>query len=158
MPSLTHVVSGTVINVQDNNAGRISYQGVGVAGWHGYLDYQFNFHALEIHAMIANPQGCGAGAVLVWMATLKAMAQHRNRMEAFAVAATARGFYLALGFHPAREGREAIENAHPDFQTPSVNVGHFETRLVLGRSIATWDGETTQISQICSQKVAAIWQ
>lgn len=117
------------------SATRIHYVGLDAAAatYHGYLDYQLNEDALEIHTMTALPHGSRLGSLLLYLAALEAVRHARGRVEALNVAATARGFYLNAGMHPSRTSHDAVQGMN-------LAPNEFDIRFHLARTAGTWDG------------------
>jgi hypothetical protein len=121
---------------------RIQYVGLdgAAAAYRGFLDYTLSATSLEIHTMSAQPNGSGLGSLLLFEAANRAAFHAKDRIEALNVAATARGFYLGAGFHPARSERDNIEAAFP---TPAI--ANFDVRFHLARNIGVWDAPRLHI-------------
>ncbi|NHZ63394.1 hypothetical protein [Massilia genomosp. 1] len=131
---------------------RISYVGVDGAAalYHGYLDYKLNENALEIHTMTALPHGSGLGSLLLYLAALEAVMNCLGRIEAFNVAATARGFYLGAGMHPSRSSRENIEKM-------DLQRDEFHIKFRLARNAGTWDGMARHVKDNAFKSIETRW-
>jgi len=84
---------------------------------HGYIDYLVRDgpgeRVADIHLFDAKPEGKGYGSLLLLELAYDAEEQSIQRIEASSVARNATGFYLLAGFHPHRQGHDAVEGAIP---------------------------------------------
>lgn len=91
--------AGVVVNVIEN-AGTITFAGVGNLDYHGNLQYTVEAGSLDIHILMAQPERQNLGAFLVWICANTAIWHRKPQIRALATAQEAINFYASLAFAP----------------------------------------------------------
>lgn len=158
--SYIHAVERITVRVTNHVPGRIDYVSASNNAYRGYLDYTLSANALEIHTMSAQPPGAGLGTLLLLKAAFVAKRHGKKRVQALAVAATARGFYLKLRFHPSQVDSQVIREVFVDQGFESKRAGDlkppnsdFTVRQKMGRDIPNWEADTNQLEQAATSQV-----
>jgi hypothetical protein len=148
------------VNPQDNSGCNFTVSHAGTT-YTGMVQWTQADGALEIHQILANPQGQGLGPLLMWVTAMRAESLGLGHVETTQTAQTAYKFYLDMNLHPSPDDFTHAASLTPLSIRPSVNdeaKEEFAIRFLLGRmATAVWRGESKLVRAASFLSLVRTW-